>query len=582
MSQSHVPSPASNSLSLLSLSMAAASAPPLTPPTSTSAEPTNTVTAAKLPPQALSINGHTKHRRLSSAGRSRRRLSDARDAATRPSPASLLSTSTSLAALSLSSPTMSNKLSIAQSTNNAQQSLPVTSTQVPIEDTSQVGSVDDKTLATSQAGNGAFNRIGRKRGTVFTCESCSKVYRHPSCLIKHRWEHTPQWQEASKFVLSKHQQVQLLEAAAILSHLSPTSASLPEDRSLWPSFLSGGLVPPPAHISLVNSTMDLLPNDAHTNLSNISTSHPISSSVPVTSTRIGSGHKRSGSTGPRLHRYAIPQNSSGPGEITQVRPGLLGVTTALSSTSDTDPTSHSNASSNSTSNSTSSEPLSPNPGVGSDTKSGSLPVPVPNTGSGHDDALNLLSLRIASVRSTDSWGSPQSYDVSTSPYTFGGWGVTAGPLHAPASNNHTRRNGHTRSFSETSWSLPRSSVRSKSSSSQSPSPSEGKSEDDDPDPVDVGVDGEDSKGSAAGFGTHGRPLAAGAGARYNLRYSPLGYGTMGMPGYGGCKKEDADVLALSVQEETDEEGNCKLSSLRQNVPRTADEWDGMEMEMEMD
>ena len=40
-----------------------------------------------------------------------------------------------------------------------------------------------------------------------------QVYRHPSCLIKHRWEHTPQWREASKFVLSKHQQVQLLEAS---------------------------------------------------------------------------------------------------------------------------------------------------------------------------------------------------------------------------------------------------------------------------------------------------------------------------------------------------------------------------------
>ena len=66
-------------------------------------------------------------------------------------------------------------------------------------------------------------------------------------------------------MLSKHQQVQLLEvhsltdlpsslpanppqAAAILSHLSPTESggtSLPEDRSLWPSYLSGGLLPLP-------------------------------------------------------------------------------------------------------------------------------------------------------------------------------------------------------------------------------------------------------------------------------------------------------------------------------------------------
>lgn len=453
---------------------------------------------------------------------------------------------------------MSNKPSIAHSANGIQQSLPVTSAQVSIDDTSRVGSVDDKILATSQAGNGTFSRAGRKRGTVFTCESCSKVYRHPSCLIKHRWEHTPQWQEASKFVLSKHQQVQLLEAAAILSHLSPSSASLPEDRSLWPSFLSGGLVPPPVHINLTNNTTDLPLDDAP---SNISTSHPISSSVPITSMRVGGGHKRSGSMGPRLHDYAIPQGTIGPGEIKQVRPGLLGVTTVPSSTSNTDLTSWSNPS--------------------SDTKSAPLPVPVPNTGSVHDDALNLLSLRVPSVRSTDSLGSPRSYDVSSSPYSFGGFGVSAGLLHAPTSNHYTRRNGHTRSFSDTSWSLPRSSVRSKSSSSHSPSPSDGKSEDDDPDLADVDVDGEDSTSAAAGTGTHGRPLVADAGSQYSLRYSPLGYGTMGMPGYGGCKKEDVDVLALSVQEETDEEGNCKLSSLRQNVPRSTDEWDGMELEMEM-
>lgn len=41
--------------------------------------------------------------------------------------------------------------------------------------------------------------------------------------------------------------MQLLEAAAILSHLSPKTEGLPEDRSLWPSFLSGGSVPAPSH-----------------------------------------------------------------------------------------------------------------------------------------------------------------------------------------------------------------------------------------------------------------------------------------------------------------------------------------------
>ncbi|KAK0458295.1 uncharacterized protein EV420DRAFT_1544807 [Desarmillaria tabescens] len=149
-------------LSLLSLSVAAANAQPIP---------------------------ESKHRRLSSTGKARRRLSDARDAASRPSPSSLSGTTPDELA-GISSPVV-----------------------IP--------------------------KNGKKRGVDHKCESCSKIYRHPSCLIKHRWEHTPHWRESSKYVLSKHQQVQLLEAAAILSHLK--SESLPEDRSLWPSFLSGGV-----------------------------------------------------------------------------------------------------------------------------------------------------------------------------------------------------------------------------------------------------------------------------------------------------------------------------------------------------
>ena len=30
------------------------------------------------------------------------------------------------------------------------------------------------------------------------------------------WEHTPEWQYTSKLLISKHQQVQLLEAASVL------------------------------------------------------------------------------------------------------------------------------------------------------------------------------------------------------------------------------------------------------------------------------------------------------------------------------------------------------------------------------
>jgi hypothetical protein len=46
------------------------------------------------------------------------------------------------------------------------------------------------------------------------------------------------WKEASKFLLSKHQQVQLLEAAAILVGMDCESRSLPEEKALWPAAVS--------------------------------------------------------------------------------------------------------------------------------------------------------------------------------------------------------------------------------------------------------------------------------------------------------------------------------------------------------
>lgn len=106
-------------------------------------------------------------------------------------------------------------------------------------------------------GTGSGGIKGRRRGMVFKCETCSKEYRHPSCLIKHRWEHSPHWREPTQISMSKHQQVQMLEAAAILSHINPDSGRLlPSDKSLWPAALS----PEPNHAvlrSAKSSTRDL-------------------------------------------------------------------------------------------------------------------------------------------------------------------------------------------------------------------------------------------------------------------------------------------------------------------------------------
>ncbi|KAE8541833.1 hypothetical protein D1P53_002006 [Cryptococcus gattii VGV] len=72
-------------------------------------------------------------------------------------------------------------------------------------------------------GTGSGGVKGRRKGMVF------------------KWEHSPHWKEPTALSMSKHQQVQMLEAAAILAHLDPTSQggrSLPSDKSLWPAILS--------------------------------------------------------------------------------------------------------------------------------------------------------------------------------------------------------------------------------------------------------------------------------------------------------------------------------------------------------
>ncbi|KAL2263229.1 hypothetical protein VTK26DRAFT_7723 [Humicola hyalothermophila] len=68
------------------------------------------------------------------------------------------------------------------------------------------------------------------------CEKCGKGYKHSSCLNKHLWEHTPEWSYTSKLLISKHQQVQLLEAASVLVAMnnkanSQAAATTPPDSA---------------------------------------------------------------------------------------------------------------------------------------------------------------------------------------------------------------------------------------------------------------------------------------------------------------------------------------------------------------
>ncbi|KAF2738699.1 hypothetical protein EJ04DRAFT_413629, partial [Polyplosphaeria fusca] len=74
----------------------------------------------------------------------------------------------------------------------------------------------------------------RSSGSELRCETCGKGYKHSSCLTKHLWEHTPEWQYTSKLLISKHQQVQLLEAASVLVAMNLDGESGSEHSSVSP------------------------------------------------------------------------------------------------------------------------------------------------------------------------------------------------------------------------------------------------------------------------------------------------------------------------------------------------------------
>ncbi|OJD10537.1 hypothetical protein AJ78_08484 [Emergomyces pasteurianus Ep9510] len=72
---------------------------------------------------------------------------------------------------------------------------------------------------------------GKRVMNELRCDRCGKGYKHSSCLTKHMWEHDPAWAYTSKLLISKHQQVQLLEAATVLVNMNPdTPTSSPDHQ----------------------------------------------------------------------------------------------------------------------------------------------------------------------------------------------------------------------------------------------------------------------------------------------------------------------------------------------------------------
>lgn len=307
------------------------------------------------------------------------------------------------------------------------------------------------------------------------------------------------------------------QAAAILSHLDPSTTggrSLPEDRSLWPSYMSGGALPPP---DLANGPQQEgvkpIPKARSSSTSvsfDQSVIHPTSSSVPATSLlsssvglvpghAYGRGPTRSPSAGPRMHDYALPSS----GGITHVRPGVVGVPMTGGAQSDV-AHSHSTAAAQS--------------------RSAPMPVPVASRDTYRDpqDANAYSFVSTSGASASEAWSSPVSVGFAQS--SFRSSSVTSHSASFSAS-------GLERSFSSEgagAWSLPRSSVRS-SSLSRSRSGSV-----DDADFVDIDSVAEDG----------GEPVGPG-------RFGFTSRGWKMNMAHGGNGK---------IEEE---------------------EWDGMEMEMEM-
>jgi hypothetical protein len=130
------------------------------------------------------------------------------------------------------------------------------------------------------------------------------------------------------------------------------SSSLPEDRSLWPSFLSGGTLPlvvpsnPNDPNSVNNSasaeTEEFAAADESlkveedeeeptSTFGSYTPAHLSSSSVPASSI-LGTGRvTRAGSSGPRLHDFSISKSTA---NVTRVGSGVIGVASSNSNSSD--------------------------------------------------------------------------------------------------------------------------------------------------------------------------------------------------------------------------------------------------------
>lgn len=177
--------------------------------------------------------------------------------------------------------------------------------------------------------------------------------------------------------------------------------------------------------------------------------------------------------------------------------------------------------------------------------SSSIPVPVPNAASD--------SFRGYRSRASESWGASSPYTPSS--YVSGGLSERSLPYaHSDERNASAGAGG---------WSLPRSSLRSVSASSRSRSGSASGSRSDD-ESVDVDVDGD---------------LEDYGASRYAGRY---GFNGRGRRSSAWKREEDEMSIGFSVREEDEGDDEAAIDGAPAGIIRKEPEWDGLEMDMDMD
>lgn len=186
---------------------------------STSLPENYTIEHSSAPIPITSSNQHQSTTRRVSE--SRQHSSIARSSSGSPSPMFYLGSPTATAAAT-GGRTIRNNARFNNHANNhiASTSLPVYTTTTT--NTSHPHHHHHHSTTTTTANNITSASLGKKTSgnkVLHRCEDCGKVYKHYNCLAKHRWEHSEEWELTSKLLLTKHQQVQMLEAAAILVSL---------------------------------------------------------------------------------------------------------------------------------------------------------------------------------------------------------------------------------------------------------------------------------------------------------------------------------------------------------------------------